>query len=188
MQLISKLGGRKAGKSVQPKNSALRAATRSAIELLEARIFLSVTNAWNAAVSGDFDNPAMWSLGHVPTSGEDAVINVAGSYSVTHNSAAADSVNSLSSTQPFTLSAGSLNVATTVEVDNTFTLSGGKLIHATILAGTGGQGLTATSNGGTLDGVTLNANLDLTANQSYLASVNGMTLNATATLGQYGRI
>ncbi|HWE97612.1 MAG TPA: CARDB domain-containing protein [Tepidisphaeraceae bacterium] len=150
------------------------------MEPLESRILLSITNAWKAAVSGDFDNPTMWSLGYVPTSTEDAVINVAGSYSVTHNTSATDSINSLLSTQAFSLSAGSLSVSSTVEVDNTFTLSGGTLAGATVLPGSGGQGLTATS--GTLNGVTLNGSLAVSGNLG-VTVLGGLTLNGTTTLG-----
>ena len=125
---------------------------------LERRVLLTA-NVWNNPNGGDWDTASNWSLGHVPLATEDAVIpNLTGTaYVVTHSSNTADSVNSLTSAEPFTLSAGSLNVATTVEVDNTFTLSGGTLENATVLAGAGGQGITAT--GGTLDGVTLNSNL-----------------------------
>ncbi|MDB5329637.1 MAG: hypothetical protein JWP03_788, partial [Phycisphaerales bacterium] len=182
MGIISQLARSqsKTGRVRRQNRSALIAAVRCAMEPLESRIFLSVTNAWKSAVSGDFDNPTMWSLGHVPTSTEDAVINVAGSYSVTHNTSATDSINSLLSTQAFSLSAGSLSVSSTVEVDNTFTLSGGTLAGATVLPGTGGQGLTATS--GTLNGVTLNGGLAVSGNVG-VTVVGGLTLNGTATLG-----
>jgi fibronectin-binding autotransporter adhesin len=168
----------KAGRGRRHNRSALIAAVRCAMEPLESRIFLSVTNAWKLAVSGDFDNPAMWSLGHVPTSTEDAVINVAGSYSITHNTSAADSINSLLSTQAFSLSAGALNVSSTVEVDNSFTLNGGTLSSATVLPGSAGQGLTATS--GTLDGVTFNSNLQI---NGAVTVKDGLTVNGTASLG-----
>jgi len=150
-------------------------------EALERRELLTA-NVWNNPNGGDWDTASNWSLGHVPLATEDAVIpNLTGTaYVVTHSSNTADSVNSLTSAEPFTLSAGSLNVATTVEVDNTFTLSGGTLENATVLAGAGGQGITAT--GGTLDGVTLNSNL-MANNFAVLDVEDGLTLNGTASLG-----
>src|ERR1700722_18111084 len=114
-------------------------------EVLERRVFLSTTNSWINPLGGDFDTSTNWSLGHVPLATEDAVINLPGTYVVTHSSDIADSVNSLTSTMPFTLSAGSVDVATTVQVDNTFTLSGGTLTGATVLSGTSGEGLAADS-------------------------------------------
>src|SRR5207249_2721209 len=50
---------------------------------------------------------------------------------------------------------------------------------------TGGGALVATSSGGTLDGVTVNGDLNLTADNSQLTVLNGLTLNGTATLAGY---
>jgi hypothetical protein len=163
-----------------PSGTALGAAGLSLPIVIPAAI---VTNSWKSAVSGDWDTASNWSLGHVPTAMEDAVINLPGTYTVTHSLNDADAVNSLVSVVPFTFSAGSLNVTTTVQVDNTFTLNGGTLINGTVLAGTSGQGVIATSSGGTLNDVTLNGNLNLTSIDAFLTITNGLTLNGTATLG-----
>jgi hypothetical protein len=62
------------------------------------------------------------------------VLNVAAGGTVIH-SAGADSINSLSSTQPFWLNGGSLTVANTVQVSNTFLINGGNLLgHATVFS------------------------------------------------------
>ncbi|HSV12842.1 MAG TPA: hypothetical protein VLI90_01185 [Tepidisphaeraceae bacterium] len=52
------------------------------IEGLETRILMTV-NAWKAGVSGNWNDPAKWSLGHFPTTAEDVTITAAGSYTVT---------------------------------------------------------------------------------------------------------
>ena len=45
-----------------------------------------------------------------------------------------------------------------------------------------------TASGGTLNGVTVNGNLDLTASNANAAVTNGLTLNGTATLGSAARL
>ena len=61
------------------------------------------------------------------------------------------------------------------------------LLGGTIKGGTitmsGGAQLVATGSGGTLDGVTLNGDLDLTAQYASLTVTNGLVLNGTATIG-----
>jgi len=57
----------------------------AALEPLENRLLMSV-NAWKSAVSGSWNDATKWSLGHVPTSSEDATISMAGDYTVTANS------------------------------------------------------------------------------------------------------
>src|SRR5436305_13652003 len=86
----------------------------SLAEPLERRLLLSA-NSWKAAVSGDWDDATKWSMGHVPTSGEDAVIALPGSYSVTHSTGASDQLHSLTSSRPFTLSAGQLTVGSFIQ-------------------------------------------------------------------------
>ena len=54
---------------------------RPAAEPLERRLLMAV-NSWVSAVSGDWDDPTKWSLGHVPLATEDVDITVAGTYTV----------------------------------------------------------------------------------------------------------
>ncbi len=70
-------------------------------------------------------------------------------------------------------------------MNNTFTLAGGTLANATVLAGTGGQMLTCTPSGGTLDGVTADGDLDLASIAGAFVYVkDGLTLsNSTVHLG-----
>ena len=111
-------------------------------------------------------------------------VTISGSGPITHASGT-DSIHSLQSSRPLTLSGGSLYVESTAKVDNTFTIDGGTLAHATVNPGIDGQGLvhglTFTSAGGTLDGVTANADLNLAS--GYANVTNGLVLNATARLG-----
>jgi hypothetical protein len=75
---------------------------------LEPRVVLS-TITWLQPTSGDFDDPARWAGGQVPTAADDAVIPFAG-ITVSHATGAADSVHSLTSQAALDLSAGSLTV------------------------------------------------------------------------------
>ena len=66
------------------------------------------------------------------------------------------------------------------------------LLGGTVNGGTisesGGAELVMTSSGGTLNGVTFNGPLDLTASSAYAYVTNGLTLNGTATLGGSARL
>ena len=130
----------------------------------------------------NFENPTNWMGGVLPGPADDAVIGSSFA-SNTITSAASATIHSLASKASFQILAGTFTVGTTVQVDNTFTLGGGTLTGATIQPGSGGQGLICTSSGGTLDGVTANADLDLTANSARVGVTNGLTLNGTLALG-----
>jgi len=148
------------------------------MEALEDRRLLSLIT-WTGGGDGtSWSDPHNWSsYPALPSARDDVQINAPAGVTVVHNSGA-DQIHSLVSSSPFTLSGGSLDVATTVEVDNTFTISGGTLQNATIERGSGAQGVTFTSSGGTLDGVTADSDLDLAASSGAHADiVNGLTLN-----------
>ncbi len=151
------------------------------LETLERRTLLAMmvwnTNSGNYDVAANWTNAADSSDHHIPTSSEDAQINTTG-ITVTHSSGT-DSVNSLADAGAFALSGGTLNVTTTMSVSGTFALSGGTLQYATVSSGTG-----ITSAGGTLSGVTLDADLTLASGNAFrdTAIVNGLALNGTITV------
>jgi hypothetical protein len=154
---------------------------RACIESLENRWLLS-TNSWKSAVSGDWDTASNWSAGHVPTASEDAVISLAGSYSVTHSTGASDSVHSLTTSKPLNFSSGTLTVATSITATSTVTLAGGTIIGATLTAGSGGSFIV---NGDpTLQDVTLGESISVPSTSTLLVqktlNLNGhnITLNA----------
>ncbi len=156
---------------------------RVVLEALEDRILPSQVN-WVGG-SGDWATPSHWSnynpvLGTGgPGSGDDAVIDVAG-ISVTHSTGAA-TVKSLTVTDDFTLSGGTLTVSGALSSTNTFTLSGGTLDGATVQSGTI---LTALGRTNTLNAVTLDGVLDQATNTNSTVSVTGgLTLNGVIDLG-----
>jgi hypothetical protein len=75
---------------------------------LESRTLLSTIN-WLRPVNGDWDDPANWSGGQVPGANDDAVIPFV-NIQITHATAAADTIHSLTSEAAIDLSAGSLSV------------------------------------------------------------------------------
>jgi RHS repeat-associated protein len=78
------------------------------------------------------------------------------------------------------------NANTTLAVDaGPWQLAGGTIRGGTV---SGVGGLVLTGGGGTLDGVTVNGNLDLTGQNARASVLNGLTLNGTATLGYDGRL
>ncbi len=155
---------------------------RPRVELLEDRRVLA-TFAWDGGGDGvSWGDPLNWDNDSLPGPADDAVINVPGDITIDH-SANFTTINSLQSSEAITLSAGTLNVTSTFQVDNTLTLAGGTLSNATILAGIGGS-ITANSNfANRLSGVTLDADLDIVGQSMRdLRLSNGVTINGTITV------
>ena len=171
---------------------------------------LQYSAVWINPLGGDWSDPLNWSSGKVPETGDDVLIDVTDSSgnfpTITYDSGTTE-IHSLLSFNPLTVTGGSLQVDTTVEVDNLVIASGGVLntTGATIdldeatgnLTLDGGtlQGGTVNTSGGAklvvtglyfgglnnnLDGVTLNGNLDLTNPNTVLFVEHGLTLNGTA--------
>ena len=95
---------------------------------LEPRILLS-TVTWINAAGGDWDTPANWNTGSVPSASDDVSINVSPGTTITHSQNNADSVNTLnlSSADVLSISNGGLSIASTSTIDGTFNLTGGTL-------------------------------------------------------------
>ena len=139
--------------------------------------------SWVNPSGGDWDTPGNWSNDAVPTSSDEVFITIAVSSPITHNTSASDAVQSLTSSDPIVLSAGSLAIGTTAALSASMTFSGGTLSGATIDL-SGGATLLATAAGGTLDGVTVEGNIDLTTAQgANLTIEDGLTLDGTAMVG-----
>jgi hypothetical protein len=149
----------------------------------ESTIPFTPTVFWVGA-SGDWNTATNWNTGVVPGINDDILINVQGDVVITHSSGSHIS-RSLFSQNAIVLSGGSLTISNTVQVNNGLTLSGGTLRSATVLPGTGGQGIVATGTGGTLDGVTLNGEMDIGRLHSGASVnvVNGLIVNGTVFLG-----
>ncbi len=174
------------------RNVRMRRLSRPWLETLERRVVLSSVS-WIDPNGGDWDTASNWSSGAVPAAGDDVTISIAVTNPITHGSSPSDFVNSITSSDPIVLSAGSLSIAAASTFSNTVTLSGGRLAGGPISM-TDGATLVGTGNVGTLSGVTLDGTLDLaTNNQANVTITGGLTLNGTVDLGNasgstYGRL
>ena len=156
---------------------------RFAIESLEQRTLLSVANWTGNGDGSSWSDPANWSGSTLPGPGNQVVIYPASKGAIVFAGGNV-AIQSLISADPLTLSGGTLTVSGTVEVDNTFKMAGGTLADATVMPGSGGQGITFGDVSSTFDGVTTNANLDLSqAFGGTLEVVHGLTLNSVVDLG-----
>ncbi|MFN0057961.1 MAG: beta strand repeat-containing protein [Planctomycetota bacterium] len=138
---------------------------------------------WLHPGDGSWHEASKWSGGVVPGSGVAVLIpDYPGTPTITvsqSNPSCASIVNH----ELLRLQASTLTVAGNIVANGGVTLAGGTLIGATVQPGAGGQGVTATSSGGTLNGVTLVAPVSIPAGAS-ITSTNGLTLaGATITLG-----
>ncbi len=154
---------------------------------------------WINPAGGNWGVAANWDAGRVPGAGDDVTINMPGA-TITH-STGTDSVHSLTLTNGtlalsggilqnistlqdnavLNLSGGTLGGVSMIQGGGTFNFSRGTLLNSTVAAGT-----TVTGTGNqmaTLNGVTLNGNLDLTSGNPEVLVTNGLTLNGAAALG-----
>ncbi|MCA9012946.1 MAG: hypothetical protein KDB01_24510, partial [Planctomycetaceae bacterium] len=118
-----------------------------AIHELETRTLLAAVS-WDGG-GGDLNwsNAANWDTDSLPDADDD--VTIASGFGAIQYSSGSDTVNSITSASPFTLSGGTLTVSTTIDVSTDFIISGGALANATILSGT----TTVTGAGGVLNGV-----------------------------------
>jgi hypothetical protein len=125
------------------------------------------TIMWVGTGQGDWDTATNWKdtmgVNRVPNSMDSALINVAG-VSVTHNMSIDDAVNTLVSSNPISLSAGSITFGTDSQINAGLDLSGGKLA---------GASASLTSQSFTWEGGTVSV--------KSLTSVGAAALSGTAT-------
>jgi fibronectin-binding autotransporter adhesin len=174
-------------------------AVRAVFEPLEPRLLLS-TNSWINSSGGDWDTASNWSLGHVPTATENVVINLAGSYTVTHTTSTADSINSLTIAKSVTLSAGSLTIAAGLTIDSgaTLTLDAGTALDFSgssqtisgsgqiVLDAAGGSLGAAQLNVGASDNLTIDGGITVD-DAGIIATSNGSDLSIPGTLNLQSR-
>jgi hypothetical protein len=104
-------------------------------------------------MDNNWDTPNNWSPVGVPTSGDDVTINIAAN--VVHSSNVTDSINSLTSSEPLTISGGTLSIAAASTISSTLSITGGTLTGAGNVSVSG----LVTLQTGTLSGSSaLNAN------------------------------
>ena len=92
---------------------------------MESRVQLSAVLWTGDGGDNNWDNPANWSTNALPGSGDDVTIDIAAN--VEHSDAVTDSINSLTSTQPLTISGGTLSFASASSTSGPLNVMGGKV-------------------------------------------------------------
>ncbi len=176
--------------AIMPKRHGGRARFRARqprFETMEVRILLSAVFWTGTAGDNNWDTPSNWSTDAVPGSSDDVAINVAAD--VVHPENVVDTVNSLNSNQPLTISAGTLSVTTTSTTSADLTISGGTLDGAgdmtvggllTLSSGTLSGSGTVTANGG----IILNGNFTATDGKT-LVNPAGQTASLSGIYNQF---
>ncbi|MDA1049213.1 MAG: S8 family serine peptidase [Planctomycetota bacterium] len=140
--------------------------------------FVFTSTFWDGGGDGtSWRDAANWNNDTLPGSGSNVLVDVPGEQSIVH-SLGSTAVSRLLMREDFTLSGGSLTVSGTLQAEAALLLTGGAIIGGTVL---GGNSAAISSNGGTLDGVTLEADLTINS-RTQLTIENGITLNGTMTL------
>ena len=139
------------------------------------------TNELDRAISGILSLGGDWTNTAVLTINGGATLNLGGSFDATD-------IGTLDRQGGTVNLTGTLNNQGTTLALNATTggihLRGGRINGGVV----SGQSLIGTDSNGTLDGVTLDTDLDLTPNNSVVTVQNNLTLNGTATIGYRARI
>ncbi len=139
--------------------------------------------SWDGGGDGfSWTDGSNWSLDRIPN-GCDAATIMGAPATVTHASGS-NAVRSLLADSDLDLTGGTLTLRDTANVSGLFRLRGATLAGAHVLAPGNAAPLVATSSVGTLDGVTMDADMDLTASSASVNIANGLIVNASATFGQ----
>jgi hypothetical protein len=135
--------------------------------------------------SGDWGDAAHWSGGAVPGANDDVVIDTSNSDITVTVSTGNNQVDSVVCQETLQLNGGTLAPATFLQVWKNLMLNGGTIAGGAVVT-TNGAALVV--NTGTLDGVTINGDLDVgrTVNGGTLTMADGLVLNGTMWLGNPG--
>ncbi len=132
------------------------------IEFMEPRALLSAVAWTGTAGDNNWDTAANWSTDSVPGPADDVTIAIAAN--VVHSNSVTDSIRSLATNQPLTISGGTLSLASASAINNTLSITGGTLT---------GAGNLSVSELVTLTGGTLSGSGKLNANGGMLINPTG---------------
>ena len=143
---------------------------------------------WIRTTDGLWSDPLNWSTGAVPGPDDNVVIDLAQDDVTVALGAGTTMIKSLLSTERINVTLGTLQAPGGIQISGNLTLERATVRGGTVTA-TGGAKLVCVGNpGSTLDGVTLNGDLDVT---SFIARVfirNGLKLTGSVLLENGGNI
>jgi large repetitive protein len=180
---------------------------RPRLEWMEPRTLLSAVTWTGSAGDNNWDTPQNWSTDSVPGSGDDVTIDIAAN--IVHSDNVSDSINSLTSNQPLTISGGTLSIASAstigaltisggtltaageVSVSGLVTLDNGTLSGSGALNANGGMVIDPTNGNLNLDGCTVNNAAGATATwtgslDDFIEASNGSVFNNLGTFVALG--
>ncbi|HEV3304322.1 MAG TPA: hypothetical protein VG055_32025, partial [Planctomycetaceae bacterium] len=153
-----------------------------ATQILENRTLLSAVTWTGGGNDNLWNDGKNWSSGGVPHSTDDVMISAAAGTTI-QVATTSVTINSLNTNAAIKLESGISFTSPTTSASADFILAGGTLQGGTLTL-TGGAVVSMTNSGGTLNGVTVDGNLDLTQVSGAFADVEGnLTLNGTADIG-----
>jgi hypothetical protein len=135
---------------------------------MEERTLLSSVVWTGNAHDNNWDTPGNWSTDSLPGMGDDVTINA--SADVVHSDSMTDTINSLTSSQPLTISGGTLSIASAFTTSSTLTISGGTLNDPGAITVAG----LLTLSGGTISGL---ATAGAPSGTGTTTASGGITLN-----------
>ena len=153
---------------------------------------ITQTVSWINPAGGDWADGANWSTGSVPTATQDVVIDLAGTYTITHSTGTTQ-IKSLKSEHQINLTGGTLTVTKSVQMNGAvLSLAGGTLKNSTV-TGTGvNDRVMEVLGSGTVDGITFENNDSAihmyVSPGAQLTIVNGMTMNGGGLLVEDGHV
>jgi len=136
--------------------------------------------SWAGAVSGDWATGSNWSGGIVPGANDDVTIGLTGAYTVHITTPVAANSLTISNSLATIIANSSLTLTGAMNLTGTFNLGvGGAVIGGTIVD----SGSHLFCNGGTLNGVAYQGQLDLTSGGQTVTIINGITLSGAGGTG-----
>jgi|GEM_PF-3283834 len=195
------------GRKARANRQRLQSPPIAHFDTLERRVMLSAATWTGNAGDGQWSTADNWLNSTLPGSGSDVTIDAPAGTTIHGPSAGAVTVNSLTLTSGnLVLDGSNLSVTTTASISSgqslsvnsgvtltaasidlnssTLTLSGGTVQNSTITAsGTGAGLVVATTSSGTLNDVTINANIDVTHANANIFLNGDVVLNGSMYAG-----
>ncbi len=140
---------------------------------MEGRALLSAVSWTGDAGDDNWDTPGNWSTDSVPGASADVTIDTTAA--VVHSDDVTDTINSLTTTEPLSITGGTLSIASASTIGGGLSVTGGTLTVTGAITVSGFLTIT----GGTLSGsgtITANVGMALFPNTTSTVTLDGVTL------------